>query len=37
MRGFRFSKRCTHLDVGDEEIEAVVEAAARITTGAVDR
>ena len=31
-----FSDCCTHLDVGDEEIEAAVEAAAGITTGAVD-
>ena len=37
MRGFRFSKGCTHLDVGDEEIEAAVEAAAKITTGAIER
>jgi threonine aldolase len=22
---------CTHLDIGDEEIEAAIEAAARIT------
>ena len=37
MRSFRFSKCCTHLDVGDEEIEATVAAAARITTGAIER
>jgi hypothetical protein len=30
------SKRCTHLDVGDEEIEAAVEAAARITADALE-
>src|SRR5215218_5986489 len=28
---------CTHLDVGDEEIEAAIEAAARITADALDR
>jgi threonine aldolase len=32
-----FVRLCTHLDVGDEEIEAAVEAAARITAGAVER
>ncbi len=32
MRRIRFAKRGTHLDVGDEDIEAAVEAAARITT-----
>jgi hypothetical protein len=31
MRDFRFAQRASHLDVGDEEIEAAVEAAARIT------
>ncbi len=29
------SKCCTHLDIGDEEIEVAVEAAARI--GALER
>jgi threonine aldolase len=28
---------CTHLDVGDEEIEAAVDAAARITADALER
>jgi threonine aldolase len=28
---------CTHLDVGDEEIEAAIEAAARITADVFDR
>jgi threonine aldolase len=28
---------CTHLDVGDEEIDAAVEAAARITADALER
>ncbi|MGH3148964.1 MAG: threonine aldolase family protein [Rubrobacter sp.] len=32
-----FVRLCTHLDIGDEEIEAAVEAAARITAGAVER
>ena len=27
-----YVRLCTHLDVGDAEIEAAVEAAARITT-----
>ena len=34
MRGIRFSVCCTHLDVGDEEVEAAVEVAARITASA---
>ena len=37
MWGFRFAERCTHLDVGDEEIEAAVEVAARITADVLDR
>jgi hypothetical protein len=28
---------CTHLDVGDGEVEAAVEAAARITADALER
>jgi hypothetical protein len=28
---------CTHLDVGDEEVDAAVEAAARITADVLDR
>jgi len=28
---------CAHLDVGDEEIEAAIQAAARITAGAIRR
>ncbi len=32
-----FARLCTHLDVGDEEIDTAVEAAARITAGAVER
>ena len=32
-----FVRLCTHLDVGDDEIEAAVEAAARITASAVER
>ncbi len=31
-----FARLCTHLDVGDEEIEAAVEVATRITAGAVE-
>ncbi len=31
MRRIRFAKRSTHLDVGDDDIEAAVEVAARIT------
>jgi threonine aldolase len=31
-----FVRLCTHLDVGDDEIEAAVEAAARITASAVE-
>jgi threonine aldolase len=26
-----FARLCTHLDIGDEDIEAAVEAASRIT------
>jgi threonine aldolase len=32
-----FARLCTHLDVGDEEIEKAIEAAARITASAVER
>ena len=32
-----FVRLCTHLDVGDEEIEAAIEAAARITADVFDR
>ena len=32
MRHIWFAQRCTHLDARDAEIEAAVEAAARITT-----
>jgi len=32
-----YIRLCTHLDVGDEEIETAVEAAARITARAVER
>jgi hypothetical protein len=28
---------CTHLDVGDEEMEAAIEAAAGITADALER
>jgi threonine aldolase len=28
---------CTHLDIGDEEVEAAIEAAARITADAVQQ
>jgi hypothetical protein len=31
------SKCCTHLDVGDEEIEAAIEVAAGITADALQR
>jgi threonine aldolase len=31
-----FVRLCTHLDVGDEDIEAAVEAAARITADALE-
>jgi len=32
-----FARLCTHLDIGDEEIEAAVEAASRITADALRR
>ena len=32
MWRIRFARCCTHLDVGDADIDAAVEAAARITT-----
>jgi len=32
----RSANRSTHLDIGDEEIEAALEAAARITVEAVE-
>ncbi len=32
-----FARLCTHLDVGDEEIEAAVEAAARLSATALER
>jgi threonine aldolase len=32
-----YVRLCTHLDVGDREIEAAVEAASRITEGAIGR
>jgi len=32
-----FVRLCTHLDVGDEEIDAAIEAAARITTSTAGR
>jgi threonine aldolase len=32
-----FARLCTHLDVGDEEIETAVEAAARITSSTIER
>ena len=32
-----FVRLCTHLDVGDKEIEAAIEAAARITADTLDR
>jgi threonine aldolase len=32
-----FARLCTHLDIGDEEIETAVEAAARITSSAIER
>jgi hypothetical protein len=37
MRGIRFANRGTHLDVGDEEIEAAIEAASRITSDTLQR
>ncbi len=37
MRGIRFAKWSTHLDVGDEEIEAALEVAAGITADALQR
>jgi hypothetical protein len=37
MRSIRFAKSCTHLDAGDEDIEAAIQAAARITAGAIRR
>jgi threonine aldolase len=32
-----FARLCTHLDIGDKEIETAIRAAARITAGAVER
>jgi len=32
-----YVRLCTHLDAGDEEIEAAIQAAARITAGAIRR
>lgn len=32
-----YVRLCTHLDVGDEEIERAIQAAARITTQAIER
>ena len=32
-----YIRLCTHLDAGDEEIEAAIQAAARITAGAIRR
>jgi len=32
-----YVRLCTHLDAGDEEIEAAIQAAARITSGAIRR
>ncbi len=32
-----YVRLCTHLDVGDEEIEAAIQAAARITAGTIRR
>ncbi len=32
-----FSRCCTHLDIGDEELEAAIEAATKLTVGAVER
>jgi threonine aldolase len=32
-----YVRLCTHLDVGHEEIEKAVEAAARITSSAIER
>ncbi|MDP9409790.1 MAG: low-specificity L-threonine aldolase [Actinomycetota bacterium] len=32
-----FARLCTHLDVGDEEIEAAVEVAARLSATALER
>ena len=37
MGNFWFSKSCTHLDVGDVEIEAAIEAASRITSDTLQR
>ncbi len=37
MRGSWFSDCYTHLDVGDEEIEAAVEAAARLSATVLGR
>ena len=32
-----YVRLCTHLDVGEREIEAAIQAAARVTTSAIDR
>src|SRR5919112_126416 len=32
-----YVRLCTHLDVGDDDIEAAIQAAARITTSAIER
>jgi hypothetical protein len=37
MRDIRFAERSTHLDVGDEEIEAAIETASRITSDTLQR
>jgi hypothetical protein len=37
MRSIRFARSFAHLDVGHKEIEKAVEAAARITSSAIER
>jgi hypothetical protein len=37
MRCIWFSKYCTHLDAGDEEIDAAIDVATRITAGTLER
>jgi threonine aldolase len=32
-----YVRLCTHLDVGEREVEAAIQAAARITTRAIER
>ena len=37
MRGIRFARCCTHLDVGEREIEIAIRVAARIAANVIER